>query len=52
MIKSIPHGGRHQIQTKFGILDRLYPTGDPVSPGTYHLPGTTWPQPSDKTEGF
>ena len=28
MIKSIPHEGRHQIQTKFGILDRLYPTGE------------------------
>ncbi len=27
MIKSIPHEERHQIQTKFGILDRLYPTG-------------------------
>ena len=28
MIKSIPHEGRHQIKTKFGILDRLYPTGE------------------------
>ena len=28
MIKSIPHEGRHQIQTKFAILDRLYPTGE------------------------
>lgn len=28
MIKSIPHEGRHQIQTRFGILDRLYPTGE------------------------
>ena len=28
MIKSIPHEGRHQIQTTFGILDRLYPTGE------------------------
>lgn len=28
MVKSIPHEGRHQIQTKFGILDRLYPTGE------------------------
>ena len=26
MIKSIPYEKRHQIQTKFGILDRLYPT--------------------------
>lgn len=26
MIKSILHEGRHQIQTRFGILDRLYPT--------------------------
>ncbi len=28
MVKSIPHEGRHQIQTKVGILDRLYPTGE------------------------
>ena len=28
MVKSIPHEGRHQIQAKFGILDRLYPTGE------------------------
>ena len=28
MIQSIPHKGRHQIQTRFGILDRLYPTGE------------------------
>lgn len=28
MIKSIPYEGRHQIQTRFGILDRLYPTGE------------------------
>lgn len=28
MVKSIPHEGRHQLQTKFGILDRLYPTGE------------------------
>ena len=28
MIKSLPHGGPHQIQTKFGILDRLYSTGE------------------------
>ncbi len=26
MIKSTPHKGRQQIQTEFGILDRLYPT--------------------------
>lgn len=28
MLKSILHEGRHQIQTRFGILDRLYPTGE------------------------
>ena len=28
MIKSIPHEGRHQIQTKFGILDQLYLAGE------------------------
>lgn len=28
MIKSIPHEGRHQIQARFGIWDRLYPTGE------------------------
>lgn len=28
MVKGIPHEGRHQIQTKFGILDRLHPTGE------------------------
>ena len=28
MIKEIPHEGRHKIQTKFGILDRLYPTSE------------------------
>ncbi len=28
MIKKIPHEGHHLIQTKFGILDRLYPTGE------------------------
>ena len=28
MIKSIPHEGRHQIQTKFGIFYRLYPPGE------------------------
>lgn len=28
MIKEIPHEGRHRIQTKFGILDRLYPTSE------------------------
>lgn len=26
MIKSIPHESRRQIQTRFSILDRLYPT--------------------------
>ncbi len=28
MIKSIPYEGRHQIKTKFRILDRLYSTGE------------------------
>lgn len=28
MIKEIPHEGRHKLQTKFGILDRLYPTSE------------------------
>lgn len=28
MIKSIPHEGRHQIQTRFGILDCPYPNGE------------------------
>lgn len=28
MIKSIPHEGRHEIQTRFGVLDRFYPTGE------------------------
>ena len=28
MIKSIPHDGRHLLQTRFGVLDRLYPTGE------------------------
>lgn len=28
MIKRIPHEGRHEIQTRFGVLDRLYPTGE------------------------
>ena len=28
LIKGIPHEGRHQIKTKFAILDRLYPTGE------------------------
>lgn len=26
MVKSIPHEGRHQIQTRLNILDHLYPT--------------------------
>ena len=28
MIKNFPHEGRHEIQTSFGVLDRLYPTGE------------------------
>ena len=28
MIKEIPHEGRHKLQTKFGILDRLYSTSE------------------------
>ena len=28
VIKSIPHEGRHEIQTRFGVLDHFYPTGE------------------------
>ncbi len=28
IIKSILHEGRHKIQIRFGVLDRLYPTGE------------------------
>lgn len=28
IIKSIPHEDQHQIQKRFGILDRLYSTGE------------------------
>lgn len=28
MVKDIPHDGRHLLQTRFGVLDRLYPTGE------------------------
>ena len=28
MIKSIPHEGTNRIQTRFGVLDCLYPTGE------------------------
>lgn len=28
MVKNISHNGRHLLQTRFGILDRLYPTGE------------------------
>ena len=42
MIKEIPHEGRHRIQTKFGILDCLYPTSElnvvpSVDQDTYRL---------------
>ena len=28
MIKDIPHDGRHLLQTRFGVLDQIYPTGE------------------------
>ncbi len=42
IIKEIPHEGRYRIPTKFGILDRLYPTSElnvvpSVDPDTYRL---------------